>query len=359
MAEFRLLLADTLTGTVYDELTWSSFSYSFIMNRPGSGALQLPYRQGRKKRLKRSSIEPAKTSVYIERDKRIEWGGIVWTIRPMSDQKYVEVGLEGMWSYFRRRFIRHDRVYRDVDQFNIVRDLLFYAQHQYGGNIRMQIRGGHSGVRRDRSWFGYERKNLGEAIEQMTAVIDGFDFQVACFWSGSHERVVREFQASYPRQGQPKDLYFELGSTMRAISEYGIDATRMATLVDAIGEGDGPKMLISTAYDSSATAQEGYPLLETVTTYKDVKEPTTLQNHASADLAAVSRPVAIPSISVSTSQSLPYGSWMNGDTVWVRGHDGFIELDGQYRIMAWGNSVNKEKKEEIGFSFVDESMVTA
>lgn len=348
MPAYRYLVADLLTGTIKEEMPFSAVKFSHVLNRPGGFSANIGLRHSK---ATRTNLDPARTVIHVERDGVIVWSGILWTAKANVENATVDVGGEGWWSYFRRRKIRATKVYAATDQLAIVQDLVNYAQAQSGGNIGIVVGTEVSGVTRDRTYYHFERKNLGEAVEQLAAVAGGFDFAIEAVWvSGA---VVKTLNLSYPRRGRITPLVFELGTNIEGLSQE-VDATRQANLIDAIGAGDGDAMLIATAADTSQLA--AYPLLEDVTSYKDVTVAATLQLHAASDLAVAKKPVMrIPTLlAVQANPDAGLGTYITGDSVQVRGSDGWLAVNERVRIQVIEVGVDTEGKETVSIQFAQE-----
>ncbi|MGH7895505.1 MAG: hypothetical protein ACREQL_12610 [Candidatus Binatia bacterium] len=237
------------------------------------------------------------------------------------------------------------------DQLFIVRDLVGYAQAQSGGNIGVIVGTETSGRKRDRVYRAYERQNIGEAVERLAAVDDGFDFAVDVAYEAG--TITKRLNLAYPRRGRITPIVFELGTNIEALAE-DVDAGRQANQVDALGNGEGDSMLISTAADTSQLAT--YPLLETVYSFKDVSVVANLADHAALALARTRRPVmTIPVLlAAQANPDAMLGTYIVGDSVTVRGSDGWISLDERMRIQAINVAVDGNGRETVGLQFAQE-----
>jgi hypothetical protein len=169
-----------------------------------------------------------------------------------------------------------------------------------------------TGVLRDRTYYGYERKAAAEAVEQLADVVDGFDFELGVAWGAADP--VLTLQVAYPRigvQAIDSPLVFDRPGNIVGY-DWPEDATRMADLSDAIGAGEGDDMLIATTM-ATDVLEDGWPLLEQVSSYKDVRDLDTLEEHASADLDAAALPVTIPRVTVRGDVDPVVGTYRPGD----------------------------------------------
>lgn len=272
-----------------------------------------------------ATLYPRRSFVYVERDGVIVWGGMLWTLGVGVRPGTLALGAEGFHSYFRKRKLREDRSYPQVDQTLIAGDLIDYSQVQAGGDIGIDTTGVvASGVLRDRAWFGYERKNIGEAIEQLAAVSGGFDFRYQTDWIGG--ALVTRFLTAYPASGRPTDHVFELGTNAEVL-DLDIEGKSGGWLIDAMGASPG---IEATAVDPSKIGVE--PLIEEALSFSDVQEAAVLLGHAERHLARTRDPVRIPRLQVLVDAVPVLGSYAVGDIVRVVGSYGYLALDGLYRV---------------------------
>ena len=302
----------------------------------------------------RANLDPGRTAIYVERDGVLVWGGILWTAKADIQSARVQIGGEGFWSYFRHRYVRHTKNYVLWYQHQIARDLVNYAQAQAGGNIGLLVPDtiGSVGPRRDRTYHHYERKNVGEAVEQLAAVQDGFDFAIELGYDASGD-IVKTLDFDYPRRGRMTSIVFELGTNIEGLTQE-IDATRQANLVDGIGSGEGDQMLVATASD--LTLVPPYPLLEEIITFKDVSEVATMAAKAQSALAAHKTPLErLPTLLAHASPDVGVGTFITGDTVRVRGEDGFFSVDELMRITNYQVVVDENGGETISIGMESET----
>lgn len=315
MPTYTFLAADLRTNAIVEELPLTGVTADQTLN--GVGQFQATLDLGDKKVAKLNWIgatQTARSLVYIDRDGvLLQDAYILWTRSYDSTTKKLTLGGQSLWSYFRRRKIIADAVFAGQDQLAIARSLITTAQAATGGNIGVALRSETSGVLRDRTYNGYEFKPVGEAIEQLAAVINGFDFRINIAYDSSGIPA-KTLVLGYPEIGQPaatSPLVFDMPGNIISYT-YPEDSTEQDTTAYATGSGDGPAMLTSTAADTSLI-DVGYPLLEGQTSYGDVVEQPTLDGHAQADLATHASPVSIPEYVVNPNADPVLGSYICGD----------------------------------------------
>jgi hypothetical protein len=332
-----------------DEIPFSTVKFGHVLNSPGGFSASIGLRHPK---ATRNNLDPGRTAIHIERDGTIVWSGILWTARAKVEDSTLELGGEGWWSYFRRRSIRVTKSYLAVDQLAIARDLINYAQAAGGGNIGVVVGAETSGRLRDRTWWYYERRNLASAVEELAAVEDGFEFAIDVAYNAAGT-IVKTLVLSYPRRGRSTPLVWELGTNLEGLGQ-DVDATRAANLIDALGSGEGDSMLIATATDPGQLGT--YPLLEDVVTFKDVSVVDNLQGKATLALANQGEAVmTIPTLLArQAGPDTAIGTFVTGDTVLVRGDDGWLSIDELMRIVAYGASVDENGQEIVSVSLAQE-----
>jgi hypothetical protein len=288
-------------------------------------------------------LDAWRTALYVDRDGSIVWAGVVIGVRAEVQSNAITLDAKGFHEYFNRRFLLTTADYLQVDQTEIAADLINDAQGIAGGDIAIDTSlVAPTGVLRDRLFNDFERKNLGEAINQLAALDDGFDFRYESRWeSGS---IVTYFITSYPPAGRSTDFTFELGTNVELMN-LEIDGTDLANRIDVVGAGEGQSMPIGSAADvQSLTA---YPLLQDVLSENDLTDPALLAASARFHLTRAAAPLIIPSLTALGNRTPTFGSYLVGDIVRVKGSYGFIDLNSEYRITVLDVRVDNLGQESV------------
>lgn len=344
--QYQVLYADTMSGTVHGVLPVESLSFSHVLNGAGSITCAMPLdsesnagrltNQVAWPRVESGKLEvDGRTTLYVLRDGVPLWSGIVWTRAVDPGTNALTVSGEGMLSYFRRFLIYHTKDYSATDQIGIAEDLLTWAMTRTGC-AQVHIDGSvTSGVTRDRRYYKTDYKPVGEAIEQLSAVIDGFDFRFAPEWSAGSLRTT--FFAAYPATGRATEHVLELGSNVNLLSEKS-DGTNVTTTNWATGVGTGRSMLRKWSVDVSQLGT--IPLLHGVRAYSDVSVASTLQAHADLDAQRGKVPLSHIELELLAGKLPRIGSYIVGDRVRVKGTMGYWSVDDTYRITQQAVSVD-------------------
>jgi hypothetical protein len=330
MSETRVVYGSLSTGGLLGELRYESASYIDALNGAGSATVTLPLRHnrpGQPQVVTAASLAPARTYLAIERDGVPRWAGPIWQASASPDNNVLQLNALGPHSYLRRRFVRTDLTYSQIDQYDICRAIIDYAQGQTGGDIGIDTTAANlSGVLRDRTYPAFERRNVGTIIEQLAAVNNGFTFRYTPVRTVSTYGWQHTLSDSV---GRSTDVVFEFGTNCSLVS-HRLDTSLIASQVDALGAGNGPDKLIATSSDPGLLST--YPLLEATTTHSDVVAAGTLSSYAAFRLQRGSEPLQFVRLEVFPDGIPSVGSYQVGDLVDVRGEYGWLILDSRFRI---------------------------
>lgn len=265
---------------------------------------------------------PGRTALYALRDDRPIYGGVIWTSRWDSTTQKIELGSSDWWSLLDHRKVLPllppapsvtdvaalSVSFNQVDQNEIARQLVQLAATHTGGDLGLTYDTTTSDVLRDRTYYGYELTDIGQAIKQLMEVDGGPDI---AFGVGANldtnGRPVRTMRVGNPLIGQQGEPWvFESGANILQFT-WPSDATRMSTRSYAKGEGSELGSLIAVA-ESTYAYDDGWPVLEHDEAYSNVIEPATLQAHADADRYAARLPVITPTLVVAGDGRDRYGN---------------------------------------------------
>jgi hypothetical protein len=355
---FVYYVCNIFNGDVLEELPFTQFQYSRTKNRPGGWSAEIPYRHPK---VTPGLLEPWTRAIYVGKDERILSGGILQH-RNTSTGESMKIGGEGFFSYFRegRRSIRsrvgmsnatgtnnYEVTFTQKEQFDIVSDILTHASVYAGGasidydDIIYHGPGasGQSNILRDRTYWTYEYKEIGEAIEQLSEVINGFDFSDSFFWDNG--RIGRNLDLWYPYKIGPTPITFEVGANVILLNR-DEDGDELATRAIALGSGEADAQLASFASDSSQEYPTGaFPLLESIETYSDVSIRSTLTSHAQHDLNQKRRLKDTLETKITNLWETELGAFDWGDSVIAYANDGALQVDDVYRIESYTVTIDQ------------------
>lgn len=294
MANWRFIMFDVRTREPQAELSVvDNVQFSYVLNAPGSFSATLPLIQPAGSPVDTAMLKPPRAIFAVEKDGVILWAGPVWTHNYDLKNGTVTIAGEGYQSYLRKRLVRATRTYTGIEQVNIAWDLINYTQTTTtASNLGILNATTATGVTRDRTYFSYERKVVGEVIEQLAAVDGGFNFKFVPYWD-SNDRISVDFVTQYPANGRATTTRFDLGINAD-IESIKIDGTSLAYQVDAIGQGTGTATPLAGVVDSARRSAN--VALEVAVVHSDVLLLPTLLTHATFRLNRGREPVAITSL---------------------------------------------------------------
>ncbi len=314
---YKIVVAN-LDGEPMEEIPVKNLQYSYTLNGAGTINFVMDIRHPK---CTRALLDPGKRELYIYRNTGVKWGGYLWTAAAGQEGDVVRFGGEGFYSRLRRRKIRELLAYSQVDQSDIAWDLIDYTQSRSDlGIVRSEDDEQH-GVLRDRTYYGWEAKPINEAINQLSNVENGFDFDINQF---------KEWSTYYPQRGQRTGFVFEMGKNI-ASAYSALDATAIASDVTATGAGTGFTMLTSTYRDNETFG--AYGLLETDFSFKDVDVQETLDEHASEEQYKLRSVRDKPQLQVYGNDP-EFDEYGVGDEVFVKVDRGYQQVSDWYRIIA-------------------------
>jgi hypothetical protein len=301
----RVLLMDVLPQRVLGLFDHLGLTYSTQLNGPGSCTFVVSAADWRA--LLDQSFGVGRTYVYVIDETvetpAVEWWGMIWDFAAVPEQRTVQLAAAGIQTVLERRTLRYDLAYAAQDQSVIARDLVVRAQQGTDRQLWIDTPAHPTGVLRDRTYVGLERKRYGELLGQLAAVINGFDYRFEAQWAGGATPPTQQLAISFPAPRlDPLVTIVARGNV--TITQVAGTATNMVAAVDGIGAQD----LRVTRTGSTP----GYPPLDGAVSHTSVIEAATLEQHADRQLAANSQPRVTVSmvVTVEPGQGMPVASGM-------------------------------------------------
>lgn len=321
---FRFLVEDIISGVLLGEVPLSDAVMDDPLNRPGSLSASLPVDHPK---ATSEWLDEGRRAIYVERDGVILFGGPLWGVdRPLGDRT-LRLTVGGWLGWFDHRQIWVDRTFTNTDQFSIFKGLVDDAQDNAvlgtGASLGITVTwSALSGVLRTRGeYLAHMTKNLGEALRQIAATEDGFDFSMVYALNPATDRIDKSIRLHYPRKGRDTGFLFQTGGN---ITRWGVsrDAERMAWRVRGWGDGFESDRLRSVQI---AELQRGvYPMLDAdIRDGGSATEQATLDENTVETLARIDHPLRLPVVEVNPMLYPRFGDWATGDTVGLRIDDGY------------------------------------
>lgn len=251
---------------------------------------------------------------------------ILWEVQYI-DRRFLKLSGAGLWSWFaqfplsqRLRFVQAEQIY-------IATTLIGWAQApEQGGGINVAVEWTPSGRKRDQTYEGFEYGMVGQRVDELAALADGFDFAIESTFDGN-VTVTDTWRPSYPRAGRPwpaSGIQIDADGTTTTLE---VLTSQPTTDVRAIGAGEGTGMLHAEAHDDTLDA---WPPLwaDTGADHKTVERQATLQGHADRQLQLANRGTERWSVTVLDKYDLLKGLTVGDECQVVVGPGDFRYPDG-------------------------------
>lgn len=357
---YRVLWTELKSGAVRGEMPATALSYEEVVNSPGSANITIPLDPSRQAE-GLEAIQPGMHGVWVERDGVLMWGGILWAWNANLEAGSLELRCEGMWSYFRRRFVREkwsntgDPVL--LKSYNQVTDILIrnmgsgftpdpgQVVYEAAPLYELPKLGDYAnypnkGYNHERTYWRHERKQVAELVEQLAAVDKGFLFRHTPVYSAETGNPIMRIEF-LPQNGQATGIHLRHGDNCN-VTEVSSDATSMVTLPWTTGAGDGSRQLSSesNALEPSDggeqifnnTLERRLPRLESVESFSDVTKVSTLNGKARKMRQEGSAPVVMPSILLHPGVFPGIGEIRPGDKVTAAASLGLVSFDAEFVV---------------------------
>jgi hypothetical protein len=278
-----LIVRSMKTRAIIATLPWSSLTYEARINSAGQMIANVPTLDGGMSDI----LLPGRVLIGVLRGALPVWSGILWK-REMNPGGEMTIGCEEILSYWDRRRIRSTLIFTQIDQAMILSTLFTLPQQDANGSLGVALVGNiTTGVRRDRTYYGYDRKSYGEMIRNLCGVIDGPDIKTdPVFVNGVWTDQVR---VGYPRLGRTLaqgHITFIVGVNCR-IEQWIEDAASSTTIIDCLSTNpaDSTNPLVS-SYEAQFMYGAGWLRLEDALSFTDVSIQATLNEKSKAEQAA-------------------------------------------------------------------------
>lgn len=304
-ATYRALFCDLRTDEVRDAFPVSAVSIEDYIGKTGTMTGTISANDRATAGRIRAAVVPGRTAVWIERDRALWWGGIVWTAALGSTARgaagSAEIQAATFDSYLDHRLLTVDMIADGADQFAMVRAVLEAAQSADGGDIGIRLADQASGVYRTLTFSRYDLPALRDLLDKLAQMQDGFEWRIRCYRNDYGERV-KELQLGHPRittGSGPAETVLDFPGPVTSY-RFPYDATTRATNWQSRGATDATSghPLMSTPLHITGATEAGWPRLDGTSDYTDTTSKTDLDEHAAADLTAAWTREVVPEITV-------------------------------------------------------------
>jgi hypothetical protein len=347
---YTVLLTDR-AGTPHGPIPPDGLAYERRLGGGGSASVRCRLDHPVISGVNRQNLDAWATELLVLRDQRPRFNGPV--INPSGDgvDGHVSVSAASATQWLTRRYVLRDLEFTAAEQTSILAALVAYAQDpaEKGPNadFRLLVEAPVTGVVRDRTHLGAERAQLGDLVQQLADLQDGFDLTLELDAVGGE--ILRVLRAHYPSAGEDVDTPLVLGRGLTSLTVQR-PGDQVATRVYAVGNGEGSDQITAVAL-ASTDLEARYGVHETPLSITDVKEQQTLQAQANGFLTVRQPPLMVVGASYRVTDATPYGLADLGDRVRVQADRGWLQLDERLRVVAEKVTVGPTGSETVDLTF--------
>jgi hypothetical protein len=304
-------------------LGWSGLSWEEAINGEAAATVTVdPHAQTPAVAERLADLVDA-AELWIWRNDQMVFAGPIIGLQPQAAEAGLVATLHvrSLWHYPRRWWIAPDTtlVHTGFDQFDIVRSLIDYHQTLSYGHFGLTVSAEESGVPRDRTYIGAENHNIGQRIEELAAIADGFDFTI--------DPLTRTLRLGHPRLGV--DLSGTVTLDRRNIVDPGafmsVGPDDLASEAHAVSpqDLDVPPLVVSL---NNQDVLERFGRVGTFGSYSDVVHQATLDAHAERLLDDRDQMFYLPGPELVPVSGADVDDFAAGDTIEMAYDYGFADL---------------------------------
>lgn len=316
MPEYTYRFADLLSDADVAELELSNVRFDRRIIQPSQFTANITVTNSEVAQQVKKVV-PARTVVHVYRDADI-WGTfIIWSMRIRSSNRQgvvVEFTGASLESWFYRRIVDIDMLFTNTEQLDIARQLIDQAQtgwtpYEANANLGINYTTNDTGVPRDREYLLSDAASVGQRLEELASVDNGFEYMINTYYDEATETRKREFQLDTTLNDDTLDVVFTYpGSILEYSLDY--DATDSATAWWARGDtidddvtGQSEPLITQGPVLSDEWLQNGFPHLDKVVNYSSVVVLETLEDYALWWKDNHSGLWAVPTIEINTTDT--------------------------------------------------------
>jgi len=295
-------------------MPFKSLRFGYVLNSPG--ALEADFALTNTL-VTKANLKVAARELRIFRNAVLVWGGYLWDAR-VELRDRVSIRGEGYFSALRRRYGMTDLIYNDVAQEQIAWNLINATQSEPSGTLTL-TQGAHGGasITRDRDYCAMDHDEIASAIEELTQLDDGIDYEIT---PSPDSSVNKSFKTYYPRKGTDLSGSVTLNQTNVRTLTYEENGSEINSRVLSIGQDDcNPPEDDRT----DATALSTYGLLQSVESV-DSGQLRDVRAHGKEVIKHTATPhwTATATYLVGTSGATAWGAFVVGDRITMSSNRG-------------------------------------
>lgn len=263
--------------------------------------------------------------IHLYRDGVLVWGGRLWQWE-ITSVTSVRFMAQGFFSTLSRREVVDDLLFVNDDQLDIAWGLIDYTQDRTGGALgitRDSLLA--SGVNRSKSYCLGEGVRIADAIGDLAATLDGFDYEVGAdkAWRTWHTLRGTDLSAT---------IVFDTNTNVIDMTFDG-DATQVANSVLALADG-GSCETPTYEFDVDTGSRGTYGLLEDSVTSDDFQaDHLFAQAQERLRIGKASRRQPTITVDAAMPDTPDLSDYDLGDQVNFQCSRGFATFDQDFRII--------------------------
>lgn len=328
-----------------DPIRWTSLRYTDELSKPQQFEASCLISTLPESITRRMEGDP-NTELLLLRNGRPVFAGPLVGWRA-ADGDTLTVTAHGVLAYLHRMVVDRDLVFRQVDQFQIVKGLVDGWQNSPFGHYGIDTTSvGESGQLRDGTYLRDEIHKVGQRVEEMGARINGFDLEV--------DPQSRRLQLWNPEQGVDRSdgedaIVFDRRhiTSGDVLCSFGPDDLAS----DGFGNSnttDG-NTLWSTRHNAELRAKYGRSAV--VGSWSNIERQDTLDDHVQALVDSRARPLLVPGPNLRVTVDADLDDYGVGDTVRYEVHER-LGVSGAFRIRRQTVTVAAPSQEQVSLEFV-------
>lgn len=341
---YSYVITDLRNNSIISELPFTGVTYEKNLSKSGTADLTLIINDETIKLNPNAFTFPGRVGVYIYRNDQVMWGGIIFKRQYDSSNRSLRVTAKSFEEYFYHIIQRKNINVTNTEQLTIARRIVT-ENNAHKDTLITVDNDTTTGVLRERNMYSYEFKTVGEELERLSSLLNGFDWNVEVLADPVSKALTRNLSFYYPTKGKSQtntDLLFEFPGAIREFT-LSDDAENGANILYGIGAGEGDEQLSYSKTDTSQVTTSKYPRLESTVSYKSVSEASTLKSHVESDLKTMLTPVTVIEVTLRGDGEGEHevGTYDVGDWARFRIEDPFLTepIDQFHRITGFKVSV--------------------
>ena len=294
-----------------------------------------------------SNLNRYRNHVAVKRNGVVVWFGMITNVSGGYQNVGGNLNVECLsyLAHFKHRFTEKLKTYTAMQQAEIAWELIHTSQSLSNGELLI-TRGSYPiGAVRNRT---YEYANIGDALTNLTKVINGFDFTFEPTLDRNNHVDGVVFNTYYPSLGRKRDDLAKLAIGENIKSVAFRTATSLINTVTAEGSGTGSPPVVTV---ENAPLQSAYTRIEAIQKYGSVSIPETLTEKANKYIQENSAEGFQIDVVLLSGKDPEFGTYSIGDSLMfdisLESGGGYVDFTGEGRVIEQNVSVDYNGVETI------------